>query len=378
MEVRPLEDADVVHTDRSDGSGAPAPVPETTRDAAKTAVVTLAVIAVLFAMREAQAVVVPSLMALFLAILAEAPVAWLERKGINRVAGIVIVVTGLVLALLAVGILVGSSLQELSEQVPDYRKKVRRLFIALVAELTELGGTELAPETAEVLDPISPDAALGLATAMLTGVRDLFGSAFLIMFLMIFMLFEVPVMRAKLGTLERTRGARFSIPEIVRGYLVIKTLTSLATGLLVGVFLTLVGIDFAVLWGLLAFLLNYIPNIGSFVAAVPAVLLTLLQNGAGLAMLVAAGYLVINLTIGSGIEPRILGTGLGLSTVVVFLSLILWGWLLGPVGMLLAVPLTTSVKIVLESQAGTRDLALLLGSGRPMPGLRRQRLQAPE
>ena len=331
------------------------------RDVTRTAVVTLAVLAILFAMREAQAVVVPSLLAVFLAIIAESPVSWMERKGIPRVAAIFIVVLGLALIVAGVGILVGSSLQQLSDEVPVYREKLRDLFGTLVAEVS---GTQFDPETAEVFEPISPDAALGLATATLTGVRDLFGSAFLILFLMIFMLFEVPLLRAKLASLKSSKST-FALPEVVRGYLVIKTLTSLATGLLVGVFLTIVGLDFAPLWGLLAFLLNYIPNIGSLVASVPAVLLAVLQHGPGTALLVAFGYLVINLSIGAGVEPRVMGSGLGLSTLVVFLSLILWGWLLGPIGMLLSVPLTTTIRIILETRAETRSIAVLLGRGRP-------------
>ena len=117
----------------------------------------------------------------------------------------------------------------------------------------------------------------------------------------------------------------------------------------------------------MAFLLNYVPNIGSIIAAVPAVLLALVQLGMGTALLVAAGYLVINIIIGSVLEPRFMGKGLGLSTLVVFLSLVFWGWVLGPVGMLLSVPLTIAAKIALEGYSGTRWLAVMLGPGVAKP-----------
>ena len=156
-----------------------------------------------------------------------------------------------------------------------------------------------------------------------------------------------------------------SIADSVRGYLAIKTLTSLSTGILVSLMLAVLGVDFAILWGLLAFLLNYVPNIGSILAAVPAVLLALLLGGLPSALLVTAGYVLINVIIGNVVEPRLMGEGLGLSTLVVFLSLVLWGWLLGPVGMLLSIPLTTTLKIVLEGREATRPLALLLGSSPP-------------
>ncbi len=143
--------------------------------------------------------------------------------------------------------------------------------------------------------------------------------------------------------------------------MVIKTLVSLATGIAIAIWLGVLGVDYAMLWGLLAFLLNYVPNIGSIIAAIPAVLLALVQLGVGSALLAALGFLVVNAAIGNVIEPRFMGRGLGLSTLVVFLSLVFWGWVLGPVGMLLSVPLTMTVKIALESNEDTRWIAILLG-----------------
>jgi predicted PurR-regulated permease PerM len=112
----------------------------------------------------------------------------------------------------------------------------------------------------------------------------------------------------------------------------------------------------------LAFLLNFVPSIGSIIAAVPAILLALIQLGSGTALMAGLGYLVVNIVIGSIIEPRIMGRGLGLSTLVVFLSLVFWGWVLGPVGMLLSVPLTMTLKIALDSREDTQWIGVLLGS----------------
>jgi predicted PurR-regulated permease PerM len=328
-----------------------------------TAVVTLAVLAVLFAMREAQAIVVPTLMAFFLAVVAESPVAWLEKKGLSRVPAILLVVAGIAVVLFGVGILLGTSVQEFSERAPEYQQKLRVQVDSLVAAT---GGSGVRTDVSGILNKISPDTSLSLASALLTGVSDLFSNAFLIVFMMIFMLLEIPSFAAKIDFWGCSKGTSTSIAKSVRGYLGIKTLTSLATGVLVGLMLALLGIDFALLWGLLAFLLNYVPNVGSILAAVPAVLLALLLGGVTSALLVAAGYAVINTIIGNIVEPRIMGEGLGLSTLVVFLSLILWGWVLGPVGMLLSVPLTTTLKIVLEARESTKPIAVLLGSGSPV------------
>ena len=126
------------------------------------------------------------------------------------------------------------------------------------------------------------------------------------------------------------------------------------------VMLLALDVRFAFVWGLLAFALNYIPNIGSVLAAIPPILQVLVFSGLYDALVLLAGYLAINLLFGNILEPRMMGRGLGLSTLVVFLSLIFWGWLLGPVGMLLSVPLTIIVKIGLEQTEGGQSIAVLL------------------
>ena len=148
-------------------------------------------------------------------------------------------------------------------------------------------------------------------------------------------------------------------------YLVVKTWISLLTGGLVTLLLLVVGVDYPLLWGVIAFLFNFIPNIGSIIAAIPALLLALVQLGTGSALVVAGGYVVINVVVGNAVEPRFMGREVGLSPLVVFLSLVCWGWILGPVGMLLSVPLTMVVKLALESNPQWQWLATLLGSSHP-------------
>ena len=139
---------------------------------------------------------------------------------------------------------------------------------------------------------------------------------------------------------------------------------SLLTGTIILVWLWILGVDYFVLWGMLAFLLNFVPTLGSIIAAIPAVLLAVVQLGVGDAVLVGVGFLAVNLGVGNILEPRVMGRGLDLSTLVVFLSLVFWGWVLGPVGMLLSIPLTITVKIALESVDETRWIGVLLSSGR--------------
>jgi predicted PurR-regulated permease PerM len=147
----------------------------------------------------------------------------------------------------------------------------------------------------------------------------------------------------------------------------VKTGTSALTGLIVALLCWSCGVDLPVLWGLLAFLLNYIPNIGSVIAAVPPVLLALVQHGPGVAMGVAAGYLAVNFTVGNMLEPRLMGRALGLSPLVVFLSMLVWGWMLGPVGALFSAPLTMILKHWLAHTPDLTWIAVLLGPASDVP-----------
>ncbi len=181
---------------------------------------------------------------------------------------------------------------------------------------------------------------------------------------MIFVLFEAVALPHKWAVMDShapNTQAFKSFLKTVHSYLVIKSMVSIATGVLITVWLTFLGVDYPVLWGLLAFLFNFVPNIGSIIAAVPAVMLATVQLGLGTAAYTALGYVVVNVVMGNVIEPRYMGKGVGLSTLVVFLSLVVWGWILGPVGMLLSVPLTMIVKLACEANPKTQWIAVLLG-----------------
>jgi predicted PurR-regulated permease PerM len=212
-------------------------------------------------------------------------------------------------------------------------------------------------------------AVMRIAAGMLTGIGNLLTNGFMIILTVIFILLEVlsfpPKFQAALPDPDSQMGQLRSLLKSINRYMGLKTLTSLATGICIAVWLAILGVDFPLLWGLLAFLLNYVPSIGSIIAAIPAVLLALIQLGWGSSALVAIGYVVVNNVIGTVLEPRIMGRGVGLSALVVFVSLVFWGWVLGPVGMFLSVPLTMIVKLILQYNQRTRWIAILLGSETP-------------
>ena len=169
--------------------------------------------------------------------------------------------------------------------------------------------------------------------------------------------------RAALGDPEADLSRFRATISDIQEYLSLKTWISVGTGFLAWLTCWGVGVDYAVLWGVVAFFLNYIPTLGSIIAALPPVLLALIQYGWTEALIVVAGYTAINTVVGSVLEPKIMGERLGLSGLVVFLSLVFWGYVWGPLGMFLSVPLTMVVKILLEDSDDLRWIAVLLGDG---------------
>ncbi len=321
-----------------------------------------AFVIVVAGMKAAEAVIVPFLLAAFIAIIAGTPVFWLTRLRVPTMAAIVLVLGGLVGLFVGVGAVVGQSIEQFLAQLPVYSERAT----ALTAQVAEFAGRFGVPVDVErISNFIDPGQVMNLVGSVLRGFGGVLSNGFLILFTVIFILLEASSFPKKLQVTLADPAS--SIPHFqrftsnVNRYMGIKTTISLATGTIISIWLTILDVDFPLLWGMLAFLLNYVPNIGSIIAAVPAVLLAIVQLGPTHALLVLAGFVSVNVFMGNVIEPRFMGRGLGLSTLVVWLSLVFWGWALGPVGMLLSVPLTMTVKIALEASPRTHWMAVLLG-----------------
>ncbi len=311
---------------------------------------------ILTGIRFAADIIVPFILALFLAVVINPLVQLMVRCRVPRVLAISLLVGAIVLLAS-----LGTSLNELARTLPQYRTSLAEPLKTVTPWLQRFGFTVSAIELNKYIDP---NAVMTLVTSLLTQLSNAMSSIFLLLLTVVFMLLEVPQLPAKLQQLMlrpvEGMGAIQRAIDSVSHYLVLKTAISLVTGLVVWGMLALLDVRFAFMWGLLAFALNYIPNIGSVLAAIPPILQVMVFGGLYEALIVTAGYLIINLVFGNILEPRVMGRGLGLSTLVVFLSLIFWGWLLGPVGMLLSVPLTIIVKIALEQTNGGQSIAFLL------------------
>ena len=322
-------------------------------------------------LRAAQTLVVPFLLAVFLAVVSVPFMRWLQSKGVPRVLAIPSTVLGAVGVIAILALVLGRSLNQFADVAPQYQRRLQELVDSSFGLLRAWG---IPTEAWQSLD-LLPAGLFDVLGGALSALASFASNTFLVLLAVIFILTEAAGFSAKLqaafgsaaqfGPLER-------MTRQVQNYLVIKTAISAATGTVVGLWVWALGLDFAILWGLVAFLLNFVPNLGSIIAAVPAVLLALIQLGPGRAAAIAVGYVFVNIVFGNFVEPTLMGRRLGLSTLVVFTSLVFWGWVWGPVGMLFSVPLTMVVKIALENTEDFRWVAVMLEanppSNAPAPG----------
>jgi len=330
--------------------------------AVKLLVIAASFVVIVAGMKAAESIIVPFLLALFIAIIASPPYFWLQEKGLPKALSMLIVIFAFLFVISIIGLLIGTSINDFTSKLPLYETKLRSQMQGVIAWLTEAGILEKQINLNEMFNPSS---VFKIVANTLNEVSGLFANGFLILLMIIFMLLEVsslPLKLKKMFSNPETSIKRVnSISENINKYIAIKTAISIGTGLFVTIFLLIMGVDYPVLWGVLAFALNFIPTIGSIISLIPPFLLTIVQFGFGDALIVLIGYLIINTIMGNILEPRLMGKGLGLSTLVVFISLIFWGWVLGPIGMLLSVPLTITIKIILDSSEETRWFAILLG-----------------
>ncbi|SFX40551.1 AI-2E family transporter [Marinospirillum alkaliphilum] len=327
-----------------------------------------ALVVILAGLKAAETIVIPIMLALFIGIICTPPLHFMTRHKVPPVAAILIIVAFLVVFGGLLGLVVGSAIDSFINRLPDYQRRLEAEMVSLLPLLERVG----MPVTRDqLLEHLNPSQAMDWVGKALSNLGSLLTNLFLILFIVVFLLLEEATFGQKLRqavpSVEKQLRHASDFVRQVNKYLVIKSTISLITGVLITLWVWWLGLDFPVLWGLIALLMNFIPNVGSILAAIPAVLLAVVQLGIPDALLVASGYLAVNVVMGNLVEPRFMGKGLGLSPLVVFLSLILWGWLFGAVGMFLSIPLTMIVKIALEQAPSTQWLAVMLGNGLEQP-----------
>ena len=324
---------------------------------------TAAIIIILAGVIYAKSLITPVLLALFVSIICDQPVTWLEKRRIPRWLALIIVILGMIFLFSGFAFLFGETISSFSANLSQYESQLTSISNSFLQFLNEKG---LTIRQDEILNLIQPAKILAFTANTLNKLVGMVGNTFLIFLIVLFTLMEFRSFSVKAKAIlvgsDRSITYLSTILQNIRHYLGIKTLICLLTGILVYIALLIIGVDYPILWALIAALMNYIPNIGSIIAGVPAVLFALVQLGLSGAIWTLASFMIVNNVLGNFVEPRIMGKGLGLSTLVVFLSLLFWGFIFGPVGMFLSVPFTMTIKIILEQNDNTKWLAILLGT----------------
>ena len=313
-------------------------------------------------------ILVPVMLAALITVLTAPAVDWLAARRLPRALAVVVVVLVMIGVFGTLGVVIGGSIDALYTELPRYRARL----LEWIREGVAWWSVHVRPiEVRDVYEVFDPGAVVNWVSEAVTSVAVFISDLVLVQLIVAFMLFESRSLRRKLGTIFHVEGGEEAEDVLhktaveVQKYLMVKTCTSLATGLILTVWLVILGVDFALLWGVLAFLLNFIPTVGSILAVFPPLVVAMVMQGPGTALAVMSGYLVVNFAIGNVLEPRIMGRALGLSPVVVLISILLFGWLLGPLGAILSVPLTMVFKIGLGNHEELNWVASLLRA--PLP-----------
>lgn len=330
----------------------------------------IALVAVGFALYVTRPVIVLVAVAMFLSILL-APVARMLNRVMPTALGLVVIFTGIGGVLTGLGVAVFVEFRDVGAKLPHYAdrfEEMAQIGLDLAAQL----GLDLTWDDIGTKDAIAE--AFGFVTS---GLESIFGVLFqllLVLIMVTFMLLEAPTMKAKISKAfdaerrDKVIASLDSMTRKIQRYVVTKTVVSLITGLLTALITAAFGLDFPFVWGLIAFQLNFIPNLGSIIAVFPPTMVALLQfEQPTIAVVIFFTLGSLQFTIGNLIEPRIMGRTLELSPTIVFISMLFWGFFWGFWGVVLAVPLTAVAKIVCEHVNSLRPIAVLLGAPEQAP-----------
>lgn len=306
----------------------------------------------------------PILLSLFIVLVTSPIMSWLKRRGVPHwfaymtVLLIVLIVGAFFILFFTI------SLSELSDELPNYVSQIEAQLNILWQWLKEKG---VESDDIQALKWFQPERIIQLTVSLVSLLLGIFSNIGLTFLIFIYMLASAPTFAAQLrrglGDNSPLLGQFYDFAHSTTSYLMIKSWVGTLTAICQIILMWVMGVKFAVLWGVLSFLFNFIPNIGFYIALIPPVLLTLLNQGLKEAVILGVLYTLINLFFENVVSPRFLAEGLDLSVLVTFLAVIIWTWILGPIGAFMALPLTVMVKkLVLEPFPQTQLVASLLGS----------------
>ncbi len=328
----------------------------------RTVVVLAALVIFIAGIKAAAPLIVPFMLSVFIALLLSPPLHFLMKKGVPKPVAFILIIVFMLALFISLTGLISTHIADLFAKSESWQQA---MMLNLQKWLVQLHDWGITIDKEAFFEFLQPQKVFSFTLSLLKNSTAILSNSFLIFFTVLFMLIESFHIKEKIAYIEKSGASGFAdridaFAERLNHYFTLKAVTSALTGIWIIAVLYWFDIPYPILWGVGGFVLNFIPVIGSIIAAVPPVLIALATHGFADAIWVAGWFLVINTVIGNILEPKLMGKGLELSELVVFLSLVFWGWVFGKVGMLLAVPLTMIVKFALETSESTKWIGVLL------------------
>ena len=328
-------------------------------------------VVIIAGVKMASQVVVILFLAIFISSIFSTLLKVLQKKHIPRLFSyfiILLIVSGIGVMLAYV---INISLNDFLTNLPTYEEKLKNTILNLLHFAQDSG---IQIDKAKIMGALNFNSFFGFTTNIIGSIGTFLSKFLLVVIGVAFILAESKSFQTKLRVIFRNNAKKLEHFNLfsfnIQKYFVVKSFTSFLTGFIITIVLTLFGVDYPVLWGVIAMLFNFVPVVGSIIASIPAVLLTFMNLDINTTIWVIVLYVIINISISNILEPKLMGKELGLSPLVIFFSLIFWGYILGIVGMSLAVPITMTLKIAFDSNTSTHWLGIL------MSDLSRKKLKA--
>ncbi len=315
----------------------------------------------LLVLKFASGLIVPFLIAMSLAIILSPLLTYLERKRIPRLLSLILII---IVVLIPTVVLGGYIAEEVKEFANNFHETKQQFNVFLEKSMHTMNGLGLGVTQEDINKILEKSNPGGIVKNLVSQAGNQFSNIFLIFFTVAFMLMETDFFYNKM--IKITKEYAWNIKDVmkiiekIQSYFLIKVKTSLITAVWIFAVLWYYDINYSYLWAALVFFFNFIPVIGSILAAIPAIGMALIDQTLMTAIWIALWYMIVNTVVGNILEPRIMGKGLGLSALVIFLSMTFWGWIFGPAGMILSVPLTMVVQFLFDQYRETKWIALLL------------------
>lgn len=320
-------------------------------------------VVIIAGMKMASQVVVILFLAIFISSIFSSVLNLLQRKHFPKIVSYFL----LLLIVIALGFMfayvINISLKDFLGNLPSYEVKLRNLVLNTI-HFAQGYGLEI--DKAKIMETLNFGSFFGVTTNIIGSISAFLSKFLLVIIGVAFILAESKSFQTKLRVIFRNNAKKLEHFNLfsfnIQKYFVVKTFTSFLTGFIVTIMLTFFNVDYPILWGVIAMLFNFVPVVGSIIASIPAILLALMNLDIFSAIWVIVLYMIINISISNILEPKLMGRELGLSPLVIFFSLIFWGYILGIVGMFLAVPITMTLKIAFDSNTSTHWLGILMSN----------------